>query len=518
MRSRIFWSVAPIFALAACKSRSYNSADEGAQPLAWDVASNGWTAADEKGFSEYVEKIGTARMEGKCNGSSVVECIAKVPPANLAPEAVPSLGVIDCGRLPFLLRAYYAYRMKLPFAYNKIDNATLEGRYTPNNVTGFRDQSESGTVAGFFKSAVGNYFTAYYRIPTETNPAAPNAFSDTYPVAVDRAGIRPGTIYYDVAGHVAIVFKVYPDGTIDTWNGHPDGSNSIKEFNDANFPSVPSGSRRLGGFLRFRGWNAVGNGADKKAIPNPSQEAFSLDQYNRPWSKEGKTFYEWTEKKLAIEPINPMFRFPRRVKELCDSIGLRVENVKRTMRDGIASKPHPGTIPLNIFQAKNEEWETYSTPGGDMRIRSGFIGLRKLVSESLAATSTKDTTKYRYNGSPNDLGKAFFASWNEFKASSRCIHNPLNSAGKGFTITLESAVKSVFDWSFDPYHCPELRWGQIGSATCPADAAKQSMFVKETKLRWNTQKPDAAESTSFEFGNNASRPETDILPLLKPYL
>ncbi len=515
--SGLFCLIFSVAAVAACKPRAFNNADDGAQPLAWDVTSSGWTAADEQGFSDYVEKIGTARMEGKCNSSSVVDCVAKVPPGNLAPEPVPNMGTIDCGRLPFLLRAYYAYRMKLPFAYTKINNATLEGRYTPNDVTGFRDQATSESVSGFFKSAVGAYFTAYYRIPTETDPNALNAFSDTYSVATDRVGIRPGTIYYDVAGHIAIVVKVYPDGTIDTWNGHPDGTNTIKEFNDANFPSLPSGSRKLGGFMRFRSWKAVGNGADKKAVPNPSQEAFGLEQYGRTWVKEGKTFYEWVEKKLAIEPINPMFRFPRRVKELCSSIGTRVYSVQKTVKAGLASQPHPGSLPPNIFQAKGD-WEEYSTPGGDMRIRSGFIGLRKLVSESLAAVSQKNSSKYIYKGSANDLAREILASWNQFVASPRCIHSPSDSTGNAMPMNLEMAMKTVFDWSFDPYHCPELRWGQLTRATCPADGVKRSLFDKQAKLRWNTKKPDGAESTGFDYGNNATRPEIEFMSALKPYL
>jgi hypothetical protein len=496
----------------SCKSRTYNESSDGALPLAWSVSAAAWTAADEQGFSDYVAKIGAARKAKMC--SSVQECVAKVPPANLAPEATPSLGVIDCGRLPFLLRAYYAYRMKLPFAYNTINNPTLEGRYTStgNAVTGFRDQSAIKTVEAFFKSAVGAYFTAYYRIPTENSTTALNAFADTYPVSITAAGVRPGTVYYDVGGHVAIVIAVRPDGTVETWNGHPDGTNTIRPFSEANFPNPPSGKRKLGGFLRFRSWKAVGGGADKKAIPNPQQDAYSLEQYEGAWAANNKTFYEYVKQKLGSGgKTNPVAKFGDLVEELCTKISDRRKSVQDAADKGLFKLPHPG-LPRNIFQAAGD-WEHYSTPSSDMRSKMSFMDLYAHVKNSLAAVAAGNNSVYEFSGTARDLAAAYQAKWNASKTSAECTAQAKNSLGAPMPINIENAMINAFDWSFDPYHCPELRWGLQGTKTCITDAAKLEIYAKEAKLRWNTRK-DSEVPTGFDFGNNSAKPVTNFLPLL----
>jgi hypothetical protein len=503
--------------LGACKPRVFqNSSGDEASPLAWDVKATGWTPADEQGFSDYVAKIGAARASKKC--STVQECVAKVPPANLAPEATPALGTIDCGRLPFLLRAYYAYRMRLPFAFHRVDNSSLEGRYTPtgNNVIGHRDQASVETVASFFKSAVGAYFTAYYRVPTDANPKAANAFADTYPVAINRLGIRPGTVYYDVAGHVAIVTAVKEDGSIVTWNGHPDGTNTIRSFTESNFPNLPSGKRKLGGFLRFRSWTAVGNAADKKAIPNPQQEAFSLEQYQQPWVAEKTDFYGYVAKKLgAGGKSNPLEMFALRVEELCTIMNDRTPIIREAHFIGLFKQPHPG-LPRNIFQAA-DPWEKYSTPSADMRAKMGFQALHALVRDSLAAAAAQNTALYSFQGTAADLAKAYMAKWNLLKSSPECTATSVNSAGAPLKISVEQAMQNAFDWSFDPYHCPELRWGFQGTKTCITDAAKLDIYAKEAKLRWNTVKNSEVQ-TGFDYGNNSARPDTNFLPILATYL
>ncbi len=504
--------------LGACKPRNYNTGldDGGALPLAWDVQSGGWTSADEQGFSDYVQKVGAARIAGQCRDT--VECISKIPPGNLAPEAVPSLGIIDCGRLPFVLRAYYAYRMKLPFAYQTVNNPTLAGRYTPqgNMVTGFRDQSNIRNVTTFFRSAVGSYFTAYYRVPPETDPSAPGAFADTYPVAISKLGVRPGSVYYDVGGHIAIVLAVKPDGSIVTWNGHPDGSNSVRAFTEANFPNPPSGKRNLGGFLRFRSWKATGNTADKKAIPDANQEAYSLEQYDRKWASEGKSFYAWLKQRLGGGgKTDPIDTFSTTVAEICTKLNDRNLVVEKAIGAGLNHATHPG-LPRNIYQAEGV-WEQFASPSGDLRAKMSLVEIYNLVKSSTAAIAAGDRTQYNFSGSVVDLAKAFVSTWNQFKVKSECNVIARDTNGNPMRVDLDTTLKTAFDWSFDPYHCPELRWGLVGKDSCDSDKQKIAIYNSEAKLRWNTVK-DSQVATGFSYGNNSTAPVIDFMPILSKYL
>ncbi len=63
-----------------------------------------------------------------------------------------------------------------------------------------------------------------------------------------------------------------------------------------------------------------------------------------------------------------------------------------------------------------------------------------------------------------------------------------NSHGKPAPpLTLADIGKRLFALSFDPYHCPELRWGAKDLSTCPqqtaADKAKLDWYAAEQHLR-----------------------------------
>ena len=53
-------------------------------------------------------------------------------------------------------------------------------------------------------------------------------------------------------------------------------------------------------------------------------------------------------------------------------------------------------------------------------------------------------------------------------------------------MSFEAARQRLFDFSFDPYQCPERRWGATSVeelATCPDGALKQAWYKAERRLR-----------------------------------
>src|SRR4051812_32873058 len=82
-----------------------------AQAAPWRIAKVEWSADDEKGFGDFVRAIG----ESNCTNS--VECLRG--PANPYRASDPkSLKFFaDCADFPYMLRAYYAWKNGLPFAY-----------------------------------------------------------------------------------------------------------------------------------------------------------------------------------------------------------------------------------------------------------------------------------------------------------------------------------------------------------------------------------------------------------------
>src|SRR5262245_20949060 len=79
--------------------------------LSWKITRTQWTDADEKYYSEFVQRIG----EGQCY--KLENCLrsAANPYRDTDP---PNLSVFsDCSKLPYLLRAYFAWKNGLPFSF-----------------------------------------------------------------------------------------------------------------------------------------------------------------------------------------------------------------------------------------------------------------------------------------------------------------------------------------------------------------------------------------------------------------
>jgi hypothetical protein len=60
------------------------------------------------------------------------------------------------------------------------------------------------------------------------------------------------------------------------------------------------------------------------------------------------------------------------------------------------------------------------------------------------------------------------------------------SDGSVRPLTFEEARARVFDFSFDPHHCPERRWGARDPkelASCADDAAKTAWYHAQARLR-----------------------------------
>src|SRR5690348_12098702 len=106
-----------------------------------------WTEADERGFGEFVTGLGEA------NCRTVNDCLHS--PGNPFRASDPP-GIYfrsDCADLPYVLRAYYAWKRGLPFSYVSAVTPlgyTRDIRYSRNgnSVAGRRDIL-SGAMSGY---------------------------------------------------------------------------------------------------------------------------------------------------------------------------------------------------------------------------------------------------------------------------------------------------------------------------------------------------------------------------------
>ncbi len=153
----------------------------------------------------------------------------------------------DCADVPYLLRAYYAWRRALPFVF--VNGIRWQRRPGNRGLTldtrpvGLARWSAFRTPWRLLHDLGGRVNSNWFRMRPEVEEG------DWYPVRIARGAIHPGTAFYDPDGHVLVVYDITPEGDVLLFDGHPGGSITARRM-DA---TLTPGSFRLGGgFVNWR--------------------------------------------------------------------------------------------------------------------------------------------------------------------------------------------------------------------------------------------------------------------------
>jgi len=313
--------------------------------------------------------------------------------------------------------------------------------------------------------------------------------------------IRPGTAVYDVNGHVGLVYDIEPDGRIDYMDAHPDFTVTRSVYG-AQFGQSPA---RLGGGLKnWRPMKLVGArnegghliGGRIVLAANDAITDFSLEQYTGnvagtagdgdnarfQYNKVELSFYEYLRVAVAggQATYNPVYELHSAMRTLCNDLKDRALAVDLALKEGINKKAQPAHLPDNIYNASDEEWESYSTPSRDARLKTGFAQLYIDLQKMLFLYEQRDPRiAYDGRGLKEDLQQAYE------EESSACSVTYTNSRGAPVTLGFEDIAHRLFDMSFDPYQCIERRWGarEDELAACTDDESKAHWYKAEQRLR-----------------------------------
>lgn len=480
-------------ALASCRQASEASTAplEVAMPRAWPAA-NRWGPRLEAEYAEFVATLGAAVEARRCRR---LDACLRDPAANTTYEPAVDAGLqlsLDCADLPYVLRAYFSFKRRLPFVY--VASTVGRGRdprYAVDIVpTAHRSWLDSASPQKLLRDVVGQVHSGMYRI------AAGIETSDFYPLRIARGSVTPGTLYYDPNGHVLVVAEVRDDGAVYFIDGHPDGSLTWKRFGEA----FAIGTARLGGgFKAFRPLRL----ADGRVVRAKNSELANFDaggQYDplvRVTDGVAVSYHAWVRSALAADAvaIDPLREVRDQTEALCRDVADRIEAVELAVSAGLSGRPHPGWLPSNIY-GTDGDWELYSTPSRDARLKAAARELRELLSRP-------DLDAQR---------PALHLVWRATLAAPHCQFTYRNSAGTEVPLGLETVLARLFRLSFDPYHCPELRWGApLDSpefATCRDDAAKLGWYAAEARLR-NRIEREYGVPTPLDSGPETA-PDLDV--------
>jgi hypothetical protein len=491
------------------------AAGPAASAAPWRIVRDHWSEADERGFEAFVSSVGAS----SCSSSE--SCLrSDANPWRGTDGAFADIDV-DCAKLPYLLRGYYAWKNGLPFAY--ADGVRGE-RFSKagNQVISRTDIIDrgNGIVANLaLRTMLDNVFSGSYRIDAGSTQGLP---SDFYSPALQPGSIRPGSVIYDPNGHVGIVWKVDGAGRIFYMDAHPDFTISRSVYG-AQFGQSPM---RLGGGLKnWRPLRLIGARMQNGALvgghiqmtrqqdipdfslaqylgtePNPSGD---VAQARFTYKSAPLGFYEYVRAAISggRSDFNPIYELQGTMKTLCNDLNDRAQAVNQAIANGVAIKNHPTRIPDNIYMSDNPEWEAYATPARDARLRAAFVQFHQDIAKMIGLWVNRDT-RIVYDGQflKQDLLKAYDAQ------SDACVINYLSGDMHPVAMTFDGMVQHLLAMSFDPYNCEELRWGDVGASSCADDATKQLWYANEAPMRVEIGREYGGESAGE--GNPAMHPIT----------
>lgn len=496
--------------LLACLVVMAGTVPASAKP--WRILRDHWTAADEKGFGAFVQALG----ETDC--SSTESCLRNpANPYRRTDQAFVDIDV-DCAKLPYLLRAYYAWKNGLPFSY--VDSISGPGgdlRYTKtaNRPVSRRDLIDHGDgidAPRAIERMLDDVYSATYRTDVRDDRGV---LSDFYAPALAPGSIHPGSLVYDINGHVGIVYKVDADGRIHYMDAHPDFTITRSVYG-AQFGQSPA---RLGGGLKnWRPFRLVGAHRDDEGhllgghmafAPNSEIPDFSLVQYvgTEPnptqdvkqaqfvYNGADLGFYEYV--RVAVSggrmDFNPLYELKVTMQTLCNDLNDRAQYVDQAISEGFPGKNHPTRLPDNIYGSDDDSWESYATPSRDARIKAAFVQFYSDMAQMIDLWVQRDP-RIVYDGQflKKDLERAYA------KQSKACTITYLSSDKHPVAMSFDDMVHRLFRMSFDPYDCIELRWGAEGdeAQSCTDGEAKRRWYAAEQRLR---NQPDRTYDLTMNF-------------------
>jgi hypothetical protein len=193
-------------------------------------------------------------------------------------------------------------------------------------------------------------------------------------------------------------------------------------------------------------------------------------------------YYDYVRARLAGGTLafDPVQELRDMVNSNCNDLHYRADAVSLAIAAGSSRAPEPDRLPANIF-GTDGDWETYSTPSRDARLKTAFRQLREQTQRFVELYRAHDR-RIVYDG--KDLVGDLIAGYDEEAAACRITYQ--RSDGSDVTISYEDARRRLFQMSFDPYHCAERRWGATDPqelSTCPDGVRKAAWYAAEQRLR-----------------------------------
>lgn len=396
-----------------------------AQAAVWTEV-NQWSQAYEDRFAEWVKAEWRTDFFSRKN----------LPNG----QSNPYYGLrVDCADTVYSMRIIFAYENRLPFV---AQDPTASGKTISNKMSRWDGQSEINRVRNFL----------WYIYGVMSTRSLPN---DTYPVAISRNTIRPGSLLATSKKnhHSWTIKEILPIGVPYLVYNSVVGANSgfgLQERQSWPNPDwVFEGDFSPSSGAGFRYWRPASS-LNKPVWQVPG---YSEEQFKVPLNK----WVRHMQSRLALRQETDEQLINRLMQTSCVGFKDRVTSVNEGL-DFL--KKNPKCMPYATY-------DTYSTPNRDRRIFDDIMSLRRAYKEILQINGGNQLSP----ALKNQLNKVFpYISLSAAQETARmqtqgttaasvCVVNYL----PGRSMDLAEFKRRLFlgQISNNPHDSGEYRWGEV---------------------------------------------------------
>lgn len=382
----------------------------------------------------------------------------------------------DCADLPYSLRAYFAWKLRLPYAFRQCTRGRpgqppscgeLRSALSPRNP----ETDDVDAFDTFVNRAVRS------GVHSATGRTAPrDEQTDLYPIALDRGALPPGTVFADPYGHVMMLSKWFDQGSVQNSQygvliaaeAQPDGTIGRRRFWQGSFLFDPSTTDVGAGWKRFRPLSYDEDAqaivaADNAALKKRRDVApFSLQQY------EGTRddFYERMDELINPIPLSPDERLRSLVDALDEAVRRRVLSVDNGEQ---YAREHPRAVidmpkGHDVFETSGP-WEDFATPSRDMRL---LIALDTVQALPNRIEQRPERFKLAPGNSPQAAADAARSALARELGARTFEYTRSDGSRQTLTLADVAARGAALELAYNPNDCAEVRWG------APPDSAERA--------------------------------------------
>ncbi len=370
----------------------------------------------------------------------------------------------DCADNPFYLRAYFSWKLGLPFGFHETGRGTLKqaphtGRWTTN----MAPAGSGGPVRAF--QHLSPRCHEYNPLRHGDGPGSTDDNRTIIRSPLTRAALRPGAVFADPYGHTLVLVRWVPQesgdrpGVLLAVDAQPDGTVGIKRFWRGNFLFNTTGVIGEPGFKAFRpiviqaGQPRLLN--NREIAADPAYANLSLEQK----SMESAVFYDAMERLINPEGLDPEAAMLDLFKALHEQLIVRIESAGNGEAYMAA---HPGTVitmpgtPAGVFQAGGL-WEDYSTPNRDLRL---LIAMDALLDFPARIVRSPGDYKLPAWKRPEKVREELLALSKKRAAELTITYTRSNGAPQTLSIAEILERRAAFEIGYNPNDGIEIRWGR----------------------------------------------------------